>query len=695
MKPSKKNETSSEIVFKMQLSKYLDSDGTLDEFLKIITQLKDKEGISKIEKTILQLILALNPKAQAYKKLDNQELIFNIVRYLVEIKKNNFTPNPVEVFNIFSTFFYKDPLYKNLFDKEDNLNNKEESYLEMIIPFVPDKQINLIINVLKNYLEKDEIKFIEEVFKNLNLKIDKSYLFIKKILIGIINSNDNIIQEIQNIKDNFLDNEKNDYFRCDKCYNFPILYLDQDRKISIKYSCNHFEEKEILQPEKIQNSKPKCFNCEKCLHYIHKNYLCSNCKNLFCYDCLQIHFNECLTLFFIFFSDVGLICSDHNLKYVNFCPICDKNLCSECKEEHEHFSYYSKGSLDELDIKKIEDFINSDNISNDSYKNLIKLIISDKKYLENFQFHCFLTNLIGKNNKFDCGFFEEFGNEEFNKYYSTLINKYKKGNVYYRKIYKEIKNSYMAKNIKVNTHESDIDTLLVSMQSDSKAYSENSFKTSILINYFISLNELKDKIKHEKHISEEDILKIKKEESDIKANSFLFHRNAFTVQILRLLDKSIANNILRYLVIEYPNHFQKIDCDLNIYNDIKDNFPKDDILVENIENKNKKKINNLLNNMKSKLKSNSTNSNVDTTKTENSTDIKFANPITIKNKTISVEDLNIILEYLFYVKDGGDELVHPIDDNNNYIFSSMINQIDKDGSQKNFLFNDISAFMNK
>ena len=175
----------------------------------------------------------------------------------------------------------------------------------------------------------------------------------------------------------------------------------------------------------------------------------------------------------------------------------------------------------------------------------------------------------------------------------------------------------MAKNIKVNTHESDIDTLLVRMQSDSKAYSENFFKTSILINYFISLNELKDKIKHEKHISEEDILKIKKEESDIKANSFLFHRNAFTVQILRLLDKSIANNILRYLVIEYPNHFQKIDCDLNIYNDIKDNFPKDDILVENIENKNKKKINNLLNNMKSKLKSNSTNSNVDTTKTEN------------------------------------------------------------------------------
>ena len=30
----------------------------------------------------------------------------------------------------------------------------------------------------------------------------------------------------------------------------------------------------------------------------------------------------------------------------------------------------------------------------------------------------------------------------------------------------------MAKNIKVNTHESDIDTLLVRMQSDSKAYSE-------------------------------------------------------------------------------------------------------------------------------------------------------------------------------------------------------------------------------
>ena len=684
-----KSNTSSEIAFSILLNKYLNYDGTIDEFLETIRQIKDKKETSKIEKTLLKLILALNPKTQAYKTSDNQELILNIIKYLVQMKEKKLSPDPVEVFDIFSTFFSKDPLFKNLFDKKDNLNNKEESYLEMIIPFVPDKQINLIINVLKNYLEEKEVKFVEKALKDLNLKFDKSYIFLKKILIGIINSNFDIIQEIQTIMNNFFDNEKNEFFRCDKCYNFPILYQDQDKKINIKYSCNHFEEKAILQPEKILDSKPKCFNCKECLHSIYKNFQCSNCKNLFCNDCLQIHFNICLTLFFIPFSDVGLICSDHNLKYDTFCSICNKNLCSLCKEEHEHFSNYSKGSLDEIDKKEIEDFINSDNVSNDHFKKLIKMIISDKKYFDNFQFHYFLTNLIGKNIKFDCGFFKEFGNKEFNQYYSTLINKYTKGNVYYRKIYNEIKNSYIGENIKVNTQESDIDVLLMRMQRDSKAYSDNSFKTSLLINYFTSLNELKDKIKQEKNISEEDILKINKEKSDIKANSFLFHSNIYRVKVMRLLDRSIANNILRHLIIKYHNHFKKVNCDLNIYNDIKENFPKNDLLIEKFENKNR----NIINKIKTNLNSNSTNSGIDTSNTENSADIKFESSITIKNKTISVQDLNIILKYLFYIKDGGNDVAQPNRNNNDYSISSIQNKIDKDDSQKNFSFNDISAFI--
>ena len=45
--------------------------------------------------------------------------------------------------------------------------------------------------------------------------------------------------------------------------------------------------------------------------------------------------------------------------------------------------------------------------------------------MDNLQFHYFLDNLKKKKKPLDCGFFETFGNEIFDEYYSTLINEYK------------------------------------------------------------------------------------------------------------------------------------------------------------------------------------------------------------------------------------------------------------------------------
>jgi len=690
MNSSNNDNPFSDIAFTIQLCNYFNCEDSLEVLLAKISQIKEQKGISKIERTLMQLILAVNPKTQAYKSGNNKDFIFLILKYLIEKKKNKLALNPVEVFNMCADFFHGIPLYGKLFEKDNNLNNKEESYLELIIPFIPDKQINLIMNVLKNYIKGEEVRFLEEVFKNINLNMEQSFSFLKQIIIGIINSTGNLIQEIQNIKDNFLDNEKNDFLRCDKCFNFPVLILDSNKKITIRYSCGHFDEKDTLPTEKIINSRPKCFNCEKSLYIIHKNYLCSNCKNLLCNDCLQIHFNACLTLFYIPFDDVGTVCSDHNLKYDTFCSICNKNLCKECKQEHQHYSNYSKTSFVEEDKKKIENFLNSDNIDNDAYKKLIKLIISDEKYLKNLQFSYFLENLIEKKNIFDCGFFKEFGDIQFNEYYSTLINQYKKGNDHYRKIYREIKNSYSENNLKINSHEYDIDLLLTKVQKDSKAYSQNSFKTSLLISYFATINELKDEIKAQKNISETDLLRINEEKSEIKANSFLHHSNEYKAQAIKLLDRSIANNILRYLIIKYPNYFQKINCDLNIYNDIKENYSNNKPLIEEFEKNNKTAINELLENAKANLNGISTNSSVDTSSTENinKPDIKFVNPITIGNKTVSVEDLNIILEYLFFLRNGGNDVAHP-NSNDKTSISLKQNGLNKDNSK-----NDISKFIN-
>ena len=696
MNTPSKVDANSEIAFLVLLNNYLNCEANLDESLKKILVIKDMPGISKIEKTLLQLILDLNLKTKTYQTLDNKTLIIKLVKNLVDMKKKKLPINPVEILNIFAKVFSDNPLYIKLFETDNDLKNIEESYLEMIIPFVPDKQLSRIINIMKNYIGEDELKFVEKLLNEINFKIEQSFLFLKKIIIGVINSKENLKQQIQDIKDNFLNNEKNELFRCNKCYSFPILYTDENdstKTVKIKYLCDHFQACEILEPEKIMNAKPQCYHCNKVLNTIHHNYLCSNCKNLVCNNCKQIHFDSCLTLFFIPFSEVGLICSEHNKKYEIFCSICEKNLCSLCKQEHEHFSNYSKTSFGLIDKNKIEDYIHSSSKINDYYKKLIHLIISENKYLDNLQFHYFLENLIEKKDPLDCGFFQTFGNEIFDKYYSTLINEYKRGSNYYIKIYKKIKDFYQEKNIKINAHEYDINSILIRMDNDSKTYHRNSCKYTLLFEYFSSLNEIYNIIKEEKNKSLEYILKIKKEKSEITSNSFSIHSNAYKVNTIKLLDRCIANNILRYLVSTYPNNFQKVSCDLNIYDDIMKNFQKEDELVINFERKNKDEIISCIERIKSKLTNISSNSSEDTDNTENNhNEIKFINSITLKNKIISVDDLNILLEYLFYIKDLGNDVAHPNGLNYQGKISLKENDIKKDDDIKNYTKNDISTF---
>ena len=65
------------------------------------------------------------------------------------------------------------------------MNGKEELYLEFIIPFIPDKQINLIIKSLKSNIKDDEVTYIEEILNSLDLKLDKGFIFLKNILIQL------------------------------------------------------------------------------------------------------------------------------------------------------------------------------------------------------------------------------------------------------------------------------------------------------------------------------------------------------------------------------------------------------------------------------------------------------------------------------------------------------------------------------
>ena len=276
MEPAKgkeeKHNDLSTVSFCMELGKYLNSNESLDDLLKIVKN-KINTDISKMEKILLNLIIILNPKTQNYSSDINKLLIFKILKYLNDNKDKSPT-NPMEIYNIFAQIFSNIPLYKLLFENDNNLNGKEELYLEFIIPFIPDKQINLIIKSLKSYIKDDEVTYIEEILNSLDLKLDKGFIFLKNILITIVNYHDrNLIHEINNTRNNYLSIQKNELLRCKKCYNLPQLILNEENKINIKYQCNHVEDKDILNPENIKNYKSKCCECDNDICIFYKNYL--------------------------------------------------------------------------------------------------------------------------------------------------------------------------------------------------------------------------------------------------------------------------------------------------------------------------------------------------------------------------------------------------------------------------------------
>ena len=54
----------------------------------------------------------------------------------------------------------------------------------------------------------------------------------------------------------------------------------------------------------------------------------------------------------------------HNKHYELFCSICNLNLCSNCKDEHQHYSHYGITDFVKEDKTKVENIINKDEKNN-------------------------------------------------------------------------------------------------------------------------------------------------------------------------------------------------------------------------------------------------------------------------------------------------------------------------------------------
>ena len=137
----------------MKLCGYLNLDletESLDIIMKTLDKkINSNKNITKMEKLLLQLIKVINPSSQTSKQDINQLLIIKIIEYLNNTKEINSKVDPEKVYNILNNVFKGTDFGKVFFPEKMELNEKIESYLELVFQYIPSNQIELIINFLK------------------------------------------------------------------------------------------------------------------------------------------------------------------------------------------------------------------------------------------------------------------------------------------------------------------------------------------------------------------------------------------------------------------------------------------------------------------------------------------------------------------------------------------------------------------
>ena len=96
----------------------------------------------------------------------------------------------------------------------------------------------------------------------------------------------------------------------------------------------------------------------------------------------------------------------------------------------------------------------------------------------------------------------------------------------------------------------------------------------------------------------EDIMNLRMAKYEIKNNALLNGNNRYKSNIIKLINRSIADNIIRYLVFSYPSNFKKIDLNSKIYNNIKEVYKDNQSVLQKLNTGYRNEINQIINNMK-------------------------------------------------------------------------------------------------
>ena len=190
---------------------------TKDNFKEEIINYINSKELASLEKKLFELLLYLNPEKKNFNLQYNKEFLYQIMNLLLikkgnkniirqikdseekkiianEINKNkevlddnknenlnkieginNEPTNSDEIMQVCKKVFEEDELLSILFEGDINISNKEQ-YLEMIILFLPEREIQQILKVIKKYLKDENNKEIyeslEKIFKRQKMDFD-------------------------------------------------------------------------------------------------------------------------------------------------------------------------------------------------------------------------------------------------------------------------------------------------------------------------------------------------------------------------------------------------------------------------------------------------------------------------------------------------------------------------------------------
>ena len=654
----------------------------LKNLLDDISQIKNIKNPEKFN----EVMKDLNKKAQAFPLTNIQKFTLMFYSYYNDInckKKNNENKKLIRL----SNYMIENISNQNILpfiQREINENftsdfrnykifaNKKKQKDELEICFsicILSKNIKLMEIFFKEYLKI--CVFGNNNFNSINLENP----FATNLLDSIFNKVYESIKNKQTEKINSIVKKCigesnisiNNIFHCNKCYDIVKMKLNKKNNFESKcLNCdkNYKEYSEFA----IHNKTLLDFTCVSCGNKIimyEQNYKCTSCKKIVCSKCINEHLDNCFSLRFIKLYEVGYNCEIHNRKYIDFCFSCEKNLCENCIEIHPH-KVKKMINIEENVIKlfeelhKLKELTNVTIYPNKYYLSYLYLINKKHNCFNGYLYEilCDILQINLKSTKEDI-LFSKFNDQDFQKYYSKLLKNAREGKIYYLKCLESIKPLYSKKQrIEFSINYNKI--------ADSQCYTRNFIESCRII--WHELQTIHDSINYDSIINDLRIsnynLKIKIDELNTNLHIYKNSNKVFQENTHNLLCRFLSDELLQLIITNYHMKLDKISLNLSILIDLCSKSDYDIFSDKNIVHSILEISENFIKSLK-ELDKKYDISDKEIIKQQilkylhSNQKIQFIDDIVIGEDIFKKEELNKILDILFFIKNKGNIIAHP------------------------------------